>query len=152
MRHNAHERAINVHRYETASRGEEPTHSQQCTSPMDKFEKLRDVCNSMHKVESAAKMFGADKVQQMCLPCRLNPLKLLCTCKGSRHHGICSHIIAVTHMLGEIDIEHELEPLAPRRAAHGPKQARDGRHIQPDDGQVRRAARGAGEEQDVEQE
>ena len=117
---------------------------------MDKFEKLRDVCNIMHKVESAAKMFGADKVQQVCLPCRLNPLKLLCTCKGSHHHGICSHIIAVTHMIGEIDVERELEPLAPRREAHRPRNARDGSRIQPDDGQVRQAARGDGEEQDVE--
>ena len=106
----------------------------------------------MHKVESAAKMFGADKVQQVCLPCRLNPLKLLCTCKGSRHHGICSHIIAVTHLNGAIDIDRELEPLAPSREAHRPKKARDGRRIQPDDGKVRRAARGPGEEQDVEQE
>ena len=50
-----------------------------------------------------------------CLPCRVNPMHLICTCKGSRKIGICSHIIAVNHRCGYISIKSELTRTAKRQ-------------------------------------
>ena len=89
----------------------------------DIYLKTRDVCQSMHKVFKASDLFH-DRPHKCVLKCRLNPMALLCTCKGSRHHGICSHILAYSHIKREIDLKHQLQALCPRRAAgrpHGPK-------------------------------
>ena len=73
--------------------------------------KTRHVCQSMHKVVKAEDFFpqGSEKCV---LKCRLNPMRLLCTCKGSRHHGICSHILAYTHLMRAIDIKDQLQALS----------------------------------------
>ena len=34
----------------------------------------------------------------------MNPAKLLCSCKGFRHIGICSHCIACNHWTQELDL------------------------------------------------
>ena len=57
------------------------------------------------------------------VPCRLNPLELMCTCKGFRHHCICSHVLAVSHLLKGIDLKKELQELSKRREAHRPRAA-----------------------------
>ena len=103
----------------------------------------------MHKVVSAKYLYGEDHVKNV-LPCPLNPGNLLCSCKGSRHHGICSHILAVSHLLSLIDLNAELAPLAPTRERHGPRAAVGGAHIQPADGRMPQQELGEGEEeQDV---
>ena len=40
-----------------------------------------------------------------------NPGQLLCSCKGFRHIGICSHCIAVGHWLQELDLDEIMTPL-----------------------------------------
>ena len=50
----------------------------------------------------------AEDVGRQAPECDLNPLELVCTCKGFRHVGICSHVIAVNHYLEEIDLTHLL--------------------------------------------
>ena len=42
-------------------------------------------------------------------------MHLICTCKGSRKIGICSHIIAVNHRCGYISIKPELTHTAKGR-------------------------------------
>ena len=150
-----------IDRYEQARRGEVPDRCEARAaapgaSKKAVFDKVRDVCQSMHKVFLAAEVFGdnqpnSTRYRKSCLPCRLNPLELWCTCKGFRHHCICSHVLAVTHRRGSIDLNAELAPLAPRREAHRPRQAVGGQHIQPDDGANAAPRRdGRAEEQDVE--
>ena len=94
--------------------------------------KTRDVCQSMHKVAKAADLYPSG-YKKCVLKCRLNPMRLLCTCKGSRHHGICSHILAYTHLMGKIDIDVQLGALCPRRAAGRPKGAKPRDQMQPDE-------------------
>lgn len=150
-----------IDRYEQARRGEVPDRCEARgaapgASKKAVFDKVKEVCQSMHKVFLAADVFGNDepnstRYRKSLLPCRLNPLELWCTCKGFRHHCICSHVLAVTHVRGSIDLNAELTRLAPRREAHRPRQAVGGQHIQPDDGvstAPRRDTRA--EEQDVE--
>ena len=43
----------------------------------------------------------------ICAPCDMNPGELVCSCKGYRHIGICSHCIAVNHWAEEHDL-HEI--------------------------------------------
>ena len=64
----------------------------------------------------------------------------MCTCKGYCHHAICSHVLAVSHLEGAIDLERELQPLAPRREPHRPKAARGALQRQPADGRMPMAA------------
>ena len=74
-------------------------------------------------------LYGTD-FKKSVVPCRLNPLNLACTCKGSRHHGICSHILAVSHLRAAIDLNAETAALAPKKPRHRPKRARGRTQIQ----------------------
>ena len=51
--------------------------------------------------------------------CELNTAKQRCFCKGFNHVGICSHVIAVNHVLGEIDLHDLLGTLAGKRNKKG---------------------------------
>ena len=121
-------------------------------TPEQTFSKVREVCQSLHKVTKAAEHWGRQSTQdykKTILPCRLNPLQLLCTCKGFRHHCICSHVLAVSHLLKGINLKQELQGLSKRREAGRPRDARGARQIQPDDG-VARGDKGEAGEQDCE--
>ena len=49
--------------------------------------------------------------------CTGNPAKLNCpTCKGFKGHGICSHVLAINHMQGKIDLEYLLGELSATKA------------------------------------
>ena len=69
-----------------------------------------------------------------CLPCRVNPMRLVCTCKGYRKIGICGHVIAVNHRCNKLNIKLELERMEKKRkAGSGPrKQATGRRQMQPE--------------------
>jgi len=41
----------------------------------------------------------------------MNPGKLLCSCKGFRHIGICTHSIAVNHWTREVDLDTIMKSL-----------------------------------------
>ena len=101
------------------------------------FEKVKEVCQSLHKVTKAPERIGTrgtTEYKTAVMPCRLNPLCLLCTCKGFKHHAICSHVLAISHVLKGINIREELKPLSKTREAHRPKKARGALSMQPDDG------------------
>ena len=91
---------------------------------------------------------GTTEYKKAVLPCRLNPLCLLCTCKGFKHHAICSHVLAISHVLKGINIREELKPLSKKREAHRPKKARGALSMQPDDGVDVEDDEGDGEEFD----
>ena len=48
---------------------------------------------------------------RLCPVCDMNPGKLLCSCKGFRHIGICSHSIAVNHWTREVDLDTIMKSL-----------------------------------------
>jgi hypothetical protein len=87
------------------------------------------VCwQAMHKVTPAA-----DPVKSV-LPCRVNPLKLVCTCKGFRKTSICAHIVAVNHRCGALHLRDELTRMQKKRKAKSgrPRMATGRRHMQPE--------------------
>ena len=113
--------------------------TEKCTSKAQECVKIRKRCRPA-TVRAASRAASTPSC-----------LELWCTCKGFRHHCICSHVLAVTHRRGSIDLNAELAPLAPRREAHRPRQAVGGQHIQPDDGANAAPRRdGRAEEQVVE--
>ena len=66
----------------------------------------------------------------------LNPLELICTCKGFRLQGLCSHCIAVTvyteTAYNEAYLDNLIQKLSEtKRASHRPLNARNGTRIQP---------------------
>ena len=65
-------------------------------------EHLGDVCTSLHTV--------LDQDEEYPVPvCELNPSKLDClNCKGFKGVGICSHVLAVNHMLRSINLRREV--------------------------------------------
>ena len=95
---------IALQQYVDACNGKQAPH-------LKKFEQFAHVCLSMHFLRYA----DADEVPK----CEWNPANLNCpTCKGFRNWGICSHVIAIDHILDKIDLEDELKELsAPRKAS-----------------------------------
>ena len=80
-----------VSRYNSLLMGEKPR-------GLTRLESFIDVMNAIHVVQYA------DQCGRACPPCNVNPSQLVCTCKGSRHIGICSHAIVVNHWLESIDL------------------------------------------------
>lgn len=63
---------------------------------------LTDVCSSMHLLCPEHKDWGVPS-------CDLNPANLDCMhCKGFKGHGICSHVLAVNHIMKNVNLRHEL--------------------------------------------
>ena len=93
---------IALQQYVDACNGKQAPH-------LKKFEQFAHVCLSMHFLRYA----DADEVPK----CEWNPANLSCpTCKGFRNWGICSHVVAINHILDKIDLEDELKELgAPRK-------------------------------------
>ena len=93
---------IALQQYVDACNGKQAPH-------LKKFEQFAHVCLSMHFLRYA----DADEVPK----CEWNPANLSCpTCKGFRNWGICSHVVAINHILDKIYLEDELKELgAPRK-------------------------------------
>ena len=62
----------------------------------------------MHKV-------SVPEESTSCLPCRVNPMGLICTCKQARKTGICHAIVAVNHRCGKINIASELMKMGKKK-------------------------------------
>ena len=63
---------------------------------------LLDVCLSLHKVVDAEEVYGVPV-------CEGNPRELDCPhCKGFKHSGICSHVLAVNHILEAFNVKYHL--------------------------------------------
>ena len=51
------------------------------------------------------------------IECTGNPAKLNCpTCKGFKSIGICSHVLAINHIQGKIDLDYLLGELSVTKA------------------------------------
>ena len=80
-----------VYRYNALLNGVRP-------KGLTKLQSFIDVADALHVVEFA------EDVDRVAPPSDLNPDGLVCNCKGFRHVGICSHVMAVGHRLGVIDV------------------------------------------------
>ena len=66
------------------------------------LEHLTDVCRSMYLVVEMDEDWGVPG-------CDLNPCKLDCIhCKGFKGYGICSHVLAINHILKNVNLRREL--------------------------------------------
>jgi hypothetical protein len=95
-----------VSRYNALLMGERPRGLTQLSSFMD-------IARALHEVHYA------EDTPQKATPCKYNPAELVCSCKGSRHVGICSHILVVNHWLGEIDLGHLAGSLGAEKRGRG---------------------------------
>ena len=94
-----------IEQYEAALAGE-----------MDKriktMEKLRAVCRALHFVRMS--MGECDICE-----CEGNPTKHVCNCKGFKAHGICSHVLAINHILTKFNVRLELAQMGKRKCKTG---------------------------------
>ena len=72
---------------------------------------LLDLTQCLHRVEESDDKWG-------CVECEMNPLKLVCSCKSCKGYGICSHILAVNHILREYNVRYELHQIGKRAAKY----------------------------------
>ena len=87
-----------ITKYECTLRGEKPAY-------LRSLEKLLGICSCMHKIRTVQE---DDKWKVPESP--WNPGKLDCfSCKGFKRTGICSHSLAVNHILGHIDLVYNLK-------------------------------------------
>ena len=57
------------------------------------LKKMAMVAEALHRVEVPI------DPEASCVPCRMNKMKLVCTCKGNRKSGVCAHVFAVNDLL-----------------------------------------------------
>ena len=76
--------------------------------------KLIDIASSLHFVQ-----FADDATSRRCVECEFNNAELVCSCKSCRHVGICSHILAVNHILGTLDLENLLGTMSAEKRKRG---------------------------------
>ena len=109
------------------------------TTIKEKLLALIDVCQSMHVIMPQGQGDSGFPA------CRMNPAALVCTCKGYRMIGLCSHVITVTatyilekecqgggKTYDQEDLEQLVEKLVTKkRTSHRPRAVVGGAHIQP---------------------
>ena len=83
------------------------------------FEFVREVCASFHTVMDAREPWG-------CIKGDANPCNLICDCKGCKGHGICSHVLAINHMLQKVDMRAWLGVVGKKAKKKGVKANRTG--------------------------
>ena len=75
-----------------------------------------DLCSSFHVVEP-------DQNESTLYPvpeCYGNPGRFNCpTCKGFKQWGICSHVLAINHILELFNVKFAMLPIAKRKAREG---------------------------------
>ena len=70
---------------------------------------LVDVCDSIHLVLPTLPEFP-------CPPCEGNPGQYVCSCKGCKAYGICSHVLAINHILTKYNVRYQLVSIGKRAA------------------------------------
>ena len=87
---------------------------------------LMDICNALHFVRPATLKYG-------CVPCEGNPLELICSCKGCKSYGICSHVLGLNHVLKGFNLRRELATMGKSKAlkAGKPEALKAGRPAKP---------------------
>ena len=69
---------------------------------------LIDICMSFHVVCEPREEYGVPE-------CEGNPCKYDCpTCKGFKHIGICSHVLAINHILQKFNVRYQMLPIGQR--------------------------------------
>jgi hypothetical protein len=69
---------------------------------LKEVEHLEAICFSLHWVYASSTEWGVPE-------CDLNPGKFNCPqCKGFKQYGICSHVLAINHILMAINLRREL--------------------------------------------
>ena len=82
------------------------------------FDHLREVCSSLHYVHMPLDVWG-------CISCEGNPAGYVCDCKGCKGYGICSHVLAINHILRHFNVRHQLVAMGKsNRSKSGPGQGR----------------------------
>ena len=72
------------------------------------IESLINVCNSFHFVCEAREEYGVPD-------CEGNPALLDCpTCKAFKGVGICSHVLAINHILKQFNVRYQLATIGKR--------------------------------------
>lgn len=99
------------------------------------LEKRLEIMRAVYKVtpSCAGGWDGCDSemdTDRSCIVCRVNPMRLLCPCKGARGVGICSHIVAVNSRCGRVRIQAELTRTENRKKKTKRRQAAGRRQIQ----------------------
>lgn len=98
--------ALLVSRYDELFAGKKP-------HGLTKLESFIDLLFAVHVVQPA------DEAGRGCPMCEFNPLYLVCTCKGFRHVGICSHVLVVNHWLDAIDVSYLTGQISGGKRAKG---------------------------------
>eukprot|EP00966_Prymnesium_polylepis_P084095 1946501-Prymnesium_polylepis.2 len=80
---------------------------------LTKLQSFIEVADALHVVE-----YGEDAGRDA-PPSELNPDALVCNCKGFRHVGICSHVMAVSHRLGVLDVRQLCGSMSTERRKKG---------------------------------
>ena len=85
---------------------------------MTDLDHLRELCNSMHFVCVPLDMWGF-------IECEGNPGGYVCDCKGHKGYGICSHVLAINHILQFFNVRYQLVTIGKsNRATAGPGMGR----------------------------
>jgi hypothetical protein len=84
-----------IQRYESLVEGQRPNF-------VTKLDKMIEIASSVNALHYAV------NTNRTCVQCEYNGAEVVCSCKTSRHIGICEHILAVNHFLGHLDLVHLL--------------------------------------------
>ena len=72
-------------------------------------EDLGQICDSMHFVQHRLAEWG-------CVECEWNPANLICSCKGNKGYGICSHVLGLNHILKKFNVKYQLASMGESKA------------------------------------
>jgi hypothetical protein len=75
------------------------------------LEDLRCVCDALHFVRPA---YGPYEV---CV-CEGNPTEHVCDCKSCKNYGICSHLLAINHVLKKFNVRSTLLSIGKKSSKH----------------------------------
>ena len=64
-------------------------------------DELIALCCSIHTVMVSSKRYGVPQ-------CEANPARYRCDCPSFKHSGICSHVLAINHILQNFNIRYNL--------------------------------------------
>ena len=75
-------------------------------------------CGALHFVQQPMEVWGY-------VECEGNPAGYVCDCKGCKSYGICSHLLAINHILKHFNVRYQLHGIgSSNRSKSGPGQGR----------------------------
>ena len=91
-----------IEKYEAACNGHKDAR-------IKSLKELLAVCTSIHYI------IPTSEACHLC-ECEGNPASLVCDCKGFKGHGICSHVLAINHILKQYNVRQQLAHMGKRSA------------------------------------